>query len=596
MTSSQLAKIIIISVIPFILIALFFLAMWDYSGARSDAEKSAEILLKQIVTSSIELIDGNLFSQINDPEDYNGEIYQSLAGILENIQRTNKLGYAGVKALRRKENLTSYVITSDKRNMIGQEFDLWLEMNPVFNKGQIEVKSPYDYNNTVYMSAFGPIRQENGEIVGLLQVDKNISDIYPELISFLYMPAGLSILCILGVVILIPIQLRPLQISIDSISDHLRNVGAGKLSMQYQNTDNIYLNEIVETLGRLQIAVQKQIQTEEDKDKLQKQIKELLRIVSAAADGDFTITAQVTADTLGALSDSFNLMVSDLSELIHDVKKSADRISEFSTGILGTTEDMASGAENQATQIEHTRKLAQNVHSLSNNTNTSALRASESAKTAKQVAEQGGKVVKKSIEGMHRIKETVMNTSRQIKQLGTNSERISEITDFISDIAKRTNLLALNATIEAARAGESGSGFTIVADEVRNLAERSSRAAGDITKLVEDIQTRISEVIRAMELGNNEVVAGTKMVDEAGTSLKEIIGAVDISSSSVEEISEATEKQLKSAEDIAGVIEKIAKIAQQTAEGAKKSEVEIKRLDSLSDSLNNAVAKFKLSQ
>jgi methyl-accepting chemotaxis protein len=596
MTSSQLVKVLLVTVLPFFIITLFCLAIWNYFDARANAEIYAEEILKQIAANSVSYIDGNLFSQISAPEDYNSDAYQSLASILEKVERTNNLGHANVRTLRRKDNITSYVVTSDKRNMIGHEFDLWLEMNPVFNKGKIEIKAPYDNNKGIYMSAFGPIHNASGEVVGLLQIDKDISDIYPDILSFLYLPAGLAVLAILGIVVLIPLRLKPLQKSVDSITDHLKNIGAGKTAGQYKNTDNIYLNEIVETLGKLQGTVSKQVQTEEDKDKLHKQIKELLRIVSAAADGDFTITAHVTADTLGALSDSFNLMVSDLSDLIRDVKKSADQISEFTTGILDTTTDMASGAENQAREIEHTRNLAQNVRSLSNNTNSSALRASESAKTAKDVAERGGEVVIESIEAMHRIKEAVLDTSRQIKQLGTNSERISEITDFISDIAKRTNLLALNATIEAAKAGEAGRGFTVVADEVRNLAERSSRAASDITKLIEDIQGRTSEVIKAMEVGNNEVVSGTKMVDEAGSALKEIIGTVDISSSSVEEISEATEKQLKSAEDIAEVIEKIAKIAQQTAEGAKNSEVEIKRLNSLSDSLNSAVAKFKLSQ
>jgi twitching motility protein PilJ len=519
-----------------------------------------------------------------------------LAQVLEKIARTSDLGHASVKTLRRKENITTYVVTSDKRNMIGYEFDLWLEMNPVFNKGKIEIKPPYENNNEIYMSAFGPIHNANGEVVGLLQIDREVSEIYPDLLSFLYVPVIMTIVGLVGILILIPIRIKPLQNTVDSITEHLKSISEGNVSGQYKNPESSYLLEIVEILARLQGTVIKKAQSEEDKDKLQKQIKELLRIVSAAADGDFTITAQVTADTLGALSDSFNLMVSDLSELIRDVKKSADQISEFTTGILGTTADMANGAESQAQEIEHTRNLAQNVRSLSNNTNSSALRASESAKTAKDAAERGGEVIKKSIGAMHRVKEAVLDTSRQIKQLGTNSERISEITDMISDIAKRTNLLALNATIEAARAGEERRGFTVVADEVRNLAERASRAASDITKLIEDIQSRTTEVIRAMEVGNEEVVSGTKMVDEAGSALKEIIGTVDISSGSVEEISEATQKQLKSAEDIAEVIEKIARIAQQTAEGAKNSEVEIKRLNSLSDSLNNAVAKFKLSQ
>ena len=197
---------------------------------------------------------------------------------------------------------------------------------------------------------------------------------------------------------------------------------------------------------------------------------------------------------------------------------------------------------------------------------------------------------------MHRIRETVLETSRRVKLLDEYSVKVGEITDFISDISNRTNLLALNATIEAARAGEAGRGFTVVADEIRNLAERSKRAASDISKVVEDIQYGTSEAIMAMDQGNREVAEGTKMVDNAGTALKEILVAVNVSATSVEEITNAAQNQLKSNENIAIVMEKIASIAQATAKGAKKSESEIVKLEQLSKSLDDAVSKFKLSQ
>jgi len=583
-------------VIPVIIVGFFSQAIWVYLESRGEVEKSIGKQLKAIVANNAAYIDGDLCNEINTPTDFNKDVYKKIALVLKNIQKVNNFNSSDVKILRRRGIGTAFIATAGPRNMIGQEFDLWLEMNPVFSKGTIEVKTPYNHDDHLYMSAFAPVRDKLSEIVGLFQIDRDISNEYPSLLPFLLLPLLMSLVGSLLILVIVRLQYKPLQASVDSISDHLKNIVSGELSAGYQPANNDYLKEIGDTLGKLQSGLQDNINTEEDQEKLQKQIKELLRIVSAAADGDFTITAHVTADTLGALSDSFNLMVTDLSELIQDVKKSADQVSQFTTGILDTTTNMAKGAENQAQEIDHTLNLAVNVKSLANNTNASALKASESAKTAKDVAERGGETVKKSIEGMHRIKETVMDTSRQIKQLGANSTRISEITDFISDIANRTNLLALNATIEAARAGEAGRGFSVVADEVRNLAERSSRAASEITKLIEDIQNGMSEVVIAMELGDREVVEGTKMVDKAGNALREIIGTVDVSSGSVEDITKAIEKQLKSTEDIAEVMEKIASIANQTAEGAKKSEGEIKKLDSLSESLNNAVSKFKLSQ
>jgi len=596
MSTSNLVKKILLFLIPILLAGMFFQAVWNYNIVCVKSEINAGKYLKAIVANNAALIDGEMFEKIQNQTDYDNTAYMEIAAILEKVKISNHLGSSDIKTLRRKGNITSFVISPGEKNNIGKEFDLWLEMNSVFNRGSIEIKQPYSKDDRTYMSAFAPIRRTNGDIAGLLQIDMDISDSYPDFISFMIMPLILSFGGIIILFVLIKLMSKPLQESIDSIAVYLKSIRNGDFSAQYQSPNNDYLLEIVEVLGKFQSGLKKQVESKEDQEKLQKKIKELLRIVSAAADGDFTITAHVTADTLGALSDSFNLMVSDLSVLIRDVKKSADQVSSFTTGILGTTAEMSAGAENQAREIEHTRNLARNVKSLANNTNISARQASESAKMAKEVAERGDEIVKKSIEGMHRIKETVHDTSQQVKRLGVNSTRISEITEFISDIANRTNLLALNASIEAARAGDAGRGFTVVADEVRNLAERSRHAASEITKLIDDIQNGTSKAIKAMELGNTEVIAGTKMVDKAGSALREIIGTVEISSTSVEDITIAIEKQLKSTEDIAEVIEKIAEIAQQTAEGAKNSEVEIKRLDSLSESLNNAVSKFKLSQ
>jgi len=314
------------------------------------------------------------------------------------------------------------------------------------------------------------------------------------------------------------------------------------------------------------------------------------------AEGDFTVSAHVTADALGALSDSFNLMVSDLSGLMKDVKNSTDQITEFATDSLSTTKSMVTGAENQAKEIDQISNLSKEMASTANNTYESAKRAAESAMLSKEKGESGGETIKKSIEGMQRIRETVLETSRRVKLLDEYSVKVGEITDFISDISNRTNLLALNATIEAARAGEAGRGFTVVADEIRNLAERSKRATSDISKLIEDIQYGTSEAIMAMEQGNREVAEGTKMVDKAGNALKDILVAVNVSATSVEEITNAAQNQLKSNENIAKVMEKIASIAQETADGSKKSEKEIMKLEQLSKSLDDAVSKFKLSQ
>ena len=595
-TTSLILKKIITIFFPLVIVGLLISALWDYNQANNIAQKAIDEQMIAMVSTGAIQIDGDSFDLIRNTSDFNNENYLRVVTVLEAIRSANNLEKNAVKTLRRKGNITNFVVISGNRNVINQEFNLWKEMNPTFNTGDIEVKPPYHVGDNLYVSAFAPIKNSVSEIVGLLQIDMDVGNKYPLFSEFLLVPIVISVLLIIAGVITIKLILNPLQKNINTLSDHLLKMTSGDVSAKYTGSDGHYLSEISSELVKLQAEFRNKIATDEDKNKLQRQIKELLRIVSAAAEGDFTINAQVTADTLGALADSFNLMVSDLSKLVHDVKMSAEHVARSTQGILERTTEMALGADNQAKEIEQISGLAKNMANVAENTNDSAQRAAEAARHAKDVAERGGAIVDQSIEGMHRIRETVTDTSERVKMLGDNSIRIGEISEFISDIASRTNLLALNATIEAARAGNAGKGFTVIADEIRNLAERSSHAASEITKRIEDIQTGTAETVLAMDLGNTEVAEGTKKVDAAGSALREIIGAVDISTTSVREITKATAEQLKSSEDIVRVMEGIAMIAHQTAEGAKQTETEITRLESLSKSLNDAVSKFKLSQ
>ncbi len=289
-------------------------------------------------------------------------------------------------------------------------------------------------------------------------------------------------------------------------------------------------------------------------------------------------------------------MISDLSELVRDAKDAAEQVATTTAGILKNVEVMAKGAADQASQTETISNFAKDMAELITNTNQNAQRAAEAARKAKEVAEAGSQIVKKSIEGMQHIRDSVRDASKQVRTLGEHSTRIGEITDFISEVANQTNLLALNASIEAARAGEAGRGFSVVADEIRNLAERSSRSADEISKLIGDIQDGISKTMHAMDKGTLQVAEGTKMVDSAGVTLREILGSIEISTNSAVEISNATQEQTKYSKEIVQSLEHIAGIARETADGAKQSKEYATKLESLSTKLNQAVSKFRLAK
>ena len=595
-TSNQIIKKIIIFLFPVIIIIIFSISVFYYLQILDLTENSLEENLKSVAVTTVAHLNGDMFEQITKKEDYNNEIYKKIYEVLKRIRDNNNLEKNAVKTLRLKGNFTNYIVTSEERNYINVEFNLWFEMNSTFNSGTVNVKKSYKRSGKTYISSFAPIKNSHNQIVGILQVDKVIDHYLPSLFDFIFFPLVIAFILVVSGFIILKIILRPFQKVIEAYAEFFKKISSEKFGADDIQVENGYLAELNKGIEELKLELTKRYGSSEDKEKLQRQIKEMLRIVNTAANGDFTVSAEVTADTLGVLADSFNLMVADLSELVRDVKKGVEHVSNFTRKTLETTTTMANGATNQAKEIEHINKLAKDMVKVAGDTSNSANRASQSAQLAKQVAEKGGIVLKKSIDAMYHIKEAVLETSKRVKLLGETSSRIGEITEFMSYVANRTNLLSLNASIEAAKAGEEGRGFTIVADEVRKLATRSKNAVQEINKLIEDIQTGTSDAVMAMERGNKEVAEGTKMVDEAGDALREILKAVEISTTSVEEISKATKQQFKSNEDIVSIMERIANIAQKTAEGARESEKEITQLESLSKTLNDAVAKFNLAQ
>jgi methyl-accepting chemotaxis protein len=470
------------------------------------------------------------------------------------------------------------------------------EFSGLGNDNRVATKLDYrDRDENIY-SAFAMIGFQRQNSKYIAQIDVRKDDIlaaapssWPRFLWYLIAAVALSFLSSL---LLSRMVTKPTNEFIEFVN----RVSEGNYHLRLNMTTRDEMEKIGSALNVMLEKIEGLIESEVDRDRLQKQITSLLQIVSAAADGDFTVSAEVGSGALGALADSFNLMVAELSKLIRDVKIASDQMSTSTQGILIDTEVMAKGSETQAKEIGSTYKASSEVAEIIKYANERTQLAAESARRASQVALTGTEVVKKSIEGMHRIRETVTETTRRVRTLGESSIQIGEIIEVISDIADRTNLLALNATIEAARAGEAGRGFAVVADEVRMLAERSSQAAKDIAAIIESIQVDTKEAVSAMESGSAEVESGTKFVDEAGSGLKEIMEMVQNSSQLITEISDAFQQQTNASSDIAKTMERIATIAQETAEGARKSRKLAEQMEKSSRLLNSAVAKFRLAE
>jgi twitching motility protein PilJ len=223
-----------------------------------------------------------------------------------------------------------------------------------------------------------------------------------------------------------------------------------------------------------------------------------------------------------------------------------------------------------------------------------AIKATAVGKQTLLVTGQGAQAVRNTIAGMDGIREHIQETSKRIKRLGESSQEIGEIVDLISDITEQTNVLALNAAIQAASAGEAGRGFSVVAEEVQRLAERSADATKQIGALVKMIQSDTHDAVAAMEKSTLGVVEGAKLSEMSGQSLKEIEQVSEELSTLINSISVSTQVQTDMAGEVASVMHEIMKLTKQTVEGSRATSDSAVKLTGLASGLRGSVAGFKL--
>lgn len=336
------------------------------------------------------------------------------------------------------------------------------------------------------------------------------------------------------------------------------------------------------------------VQTEEERDYLQKSILKLTEEVSEVAAGDLTVTAEVIAsETTGAIAEAFNLMTTELRSLIGRVKDVTFQVGNSANDINYTTEQLARGSEAQASQIERTTQavsaMARQVQEVSNNASLSAQVAAEALDNARY----GTKAARDNTEAMNSIRRQVQETARRIKKLGERSQEISQTVSLIDDLSDRTSLLALNASLQAA-AGEAGRGFAVVAEEIERLAERSNHLTQQIASLAQTIQSETKDVVASMEETIHEVVVGSALADKAGQTLFEIEQVSGRLAELIGSISESAKQQAQSSEDISKAMANISKVTELVNVGSKRAADSVKTLVALSDDLRGSVAPFKL--
>lgn len=327
---------------------------------------------------------------------------------------------------------------------------------------------------------------------------------------------------------------------------------------------------------------------------LEQNLNSLLQAVSAVSEGDLTLRAETGDDTIGRVSSSINKMLESFSSMLVRVREIALSVSSCAAEILASSEQISHGSERQANEVLGTSSSVEQMAASMSQVSRNAEAAAEAVRLALGVAESGDRSVINTTEAMERISGTVEQTVGKMRLFAKRSSEISEIIDLIEGIASQTNLLALNAAIEAAHAGDAGLGFSVVAEEIRNLAERSAHAAKDIGRLVKAIQSETVEVLTAMEGGMKEVETGGSLARETRVALQNISQVVRQSADLIEEISHASYEQAKMTRDVSIAMQTISSIALESSAGAQETTQTIQGLVELSEDLNQAISRFRL--
>ncbi|HEY8876354.1 MAG TPA: methyl-accepting chemotaxis protein [Roseateles sp.] len=330
-------------------------------------------------------------------------------------------------------------------------------------------------------------------------------------------------------------------------------------------------------------------------DANQAAILRLMNELASVAEGDLTQQATVTEDITGAIADSVNYTVEELRNLVGQVQATAARVTDTTGAVDQTSTDLLAASKEQLHEIRATGEAVLGMAGRITEVSAQAQTTAEVARQSRQAAEQGLSAMQNNIAGMNAIRDSIQETSKRIKRLGESSQEIGEITELISDITEQTNVLALNAAIQAASAGEAGRGFSVVAEEVQRLAERSGDATRRIAALVKTIQTDTHDAVAAMERSTRGVVEGTQLSDAAGKALEDIDQVSRQLDELIVRISSQAQQEAEHANEVASNIQHIFAVTEQTSEGTRSTAQMVHELSRSAEALRTSVSRFKVA-
>jgi len=351
---------------------------------------------------------------------------------------------------------------------------------------------------------------------------------------------------------------------------------------------------VAEERRRTEEAERQRAETERSNTANQDAILRLMNEMSVLAEGDLRARATVNEDITGAIADAVNFTVEELAKLVSHINGASGQLSAAATAAQRSSDQLLAAADYQSKEIRASSATVLGMADAMTRISGSASQSAEVAGQSLAAAGRGREAVEAAIAGMDGIRVQIQETAKRMKRLGESSQEIGEIVELIADITEQTNVLALNASIQAAAAGEAGRGFSVVAEEVQRLAERSGSATRRIGAIVKTIQADTQETVAAMEKSTQGVVEGARLSDAAGQTLGEIGTVSSRLATLVADIRAITEEQGRTAQTVAGNMQSVLAITEQTSAGTKRTAQSIAQLSQLAQSLKASVANFKI--
>ena len=329
-------------------------------------------------------------------------------------------------------------------------------------------------------------------------------------------------------------------------------------------------------------------------DKTQEAMLRLLEDMKKMAEGDLTVRTAVTEDVTGAIADAVNFTIEELHTLVEQVNIASLNVVDASSQAQQIAAKLLEDAQQQSLKIKESTIAIVGMIEAMDKVSDTAKESTQVARQSLETAENGGSAVRQTITGMEEIRAHIQDTAKRIKRLGESAQEISEIVALISDITEQTNVLALNAALQASAAGEAGRGFNIIAQDVQRLAERSTEASKQISRLIKMIQNDTYDAIVAMERSTLEVAKGTQRSHAAGKALEEIETVSKQLAQQVTHIYDTTHAQTQAANTVVENMEKILLITQQTTDGSLATTAAINQITGYAAELKSSVSSFKV--